>query len=338
MDIPRLFHCRLPADSKGSILILAFWALSLLSLFAIYMGQGVRQKLALMDRLIGRSQLYGAAQAGARRGEAELRKPDTDAAIDSLKEPWAQAQSMYKDVKVGEGAFSLNIIDEERKVNINTAGLDVLKRLFKEVSSVDDAMSEEIASAIIDWRDADSASLALGAENNYYSTLKYPYSCKDARFDILDELLLVRGVTVTIYNSVKDHLTIYGQGQVNVNTAPNEVLMALGLDKKLADKILLFRSGKDGVEETEDDNVFAGSASIVPQLSQFTPLSPEELTILSQFASSGLVNAVSEYFTVFAQAGYGYKKGTQSVTCVFQRFPLEAGGYGTEVKYWRIAQ
>jgi len=328
----------LPADNRGSILILAFWALSLLSLFAIYMGQGVRQKLSLMDRLIQHSQLSGVAEAGARRGEAELRKPDTDVTLDSLKESWAQAQAMYKDVKVGEGSFSLNIVDEERKVNINTAGLDVLKRLFKEVSKVDDTVSEEIASAIIDWRDADSVSLPLGAENNYYSTLRNPYPCKDARFDILDELLLVRGVTATIYNIVKDRLTIYGQGQVNVNTASTEVLMALGLDKKLADKIVLFRAGKDGVEGTEDDNVFSGSTNIVPQLSQFTPLSPEELTILSQFASSGLVSVVSEYFTVFSQAGYGYKKGTQSVTCVLQRIPQLGGGFVTKLKYWRIAQ
>ena len=154
----------------------------------------------------------------------------------------------------------------------------------------------------------------------------------------LDELLLVRGVTATIYNSVKDHLTVYGQGQVNVNTASIVVLMALGLDKKLADKVLLFRAGKDGVEETDDDNAFTGSTNVVPQLSQFTPLSPQDLTILSQFASSGLVNAVSEYFTVFAEAGYGYKKGSQNITCVFQRIPLEDTGYGTLAKFWRIAQ
>ncbi len=336
MDIPRSFACRLPVDSKGSILILAFWALSLLSLFAIYMGQGVRQKLALMDRLIQRSQLYGVAEAGARRAETQLRKPDADVAINSLKDPWAQ--SIYKDIKVGEGEFSLNIVDEERKVNINTAGLDVLKRLFREVLSIDDASSEEIASAIIDWRDADSVSLALGAENNYYSTLKYPYPCKDARFDILDELLLVRGVTATIYNSVKDHLTIYGQGQVNINTAESIVLKSLGLDKKLADKVMLFRAGQDGEDRTEDDNVFTGTANIVPQLSQFTQLSPEELTILSQFASSGFVGVTSEYFTVFSKAGYGYKKGARSVVCVFQRILLEGGGYGTQARFWRIAQ
>ena len=314
MGIPRSFHCRLPVDSRGSILILAFWALSLLSLFAVYMGQGVRQKLSLMDRLVGRSQLYAIAEAGANRGELELRKPDIDAAIDFLKEPWAQAQSIYKDVKVGEGSFSLNIVDEERKVNINTAGPDVLKRLFKEVSGVDEGTAEDIASAIMDWRNADNA-----------------------RFNILDELLLVRGVTATIYNSAKDNLTIYGQGKVNVNTAATVVLMVLGLDKKLVDKVLLFRAGKDGVEGSEDDNVFSGSTNIAPQLSQFTPLSPEELTLLSQFASSGLVSAKSEYFTVFSQAGYGYKKGVQSVTCVFQRMPQEGGWYGTKVKYWRIA-
>jgi DNA uptake protein ComE-like DNA-binding protein len=41
------------------------------------------------------------------------------------------------------------MIDEERKININTASPDILRRLPN--------MTEEAVNSIIDWRDADNA-------------------------------------------------------------------------------------------------------------------------------------------------------------------------------------
>jgi len=49
----------------------------------------------------------------------------------------------------------------------------------------------------------------------------------------IDELLLVRGISVELYRGSPERpglarfLTVYGEGSVNVNTAPKEVLRAL---------------------------------------------------------------------------------------------------------------
>ena len=55
--------------------------------------------------------------------------------------------------------------------------------------------------------------------------------------EVLDELLLVKGVTRDIFDKVKDRVTVYGTGQVNINTAGMRVLQSLGMSEELAEKI-----------------------------------------------------------------------------------------------------
>ncbi|HEO63663.1 MAG TPA: hypothetical protein ENN78_00130, partial [Candidatus Omnitrophica bacterium] len=136
--------------------------------------------------------------------------------------------------------------------------------------------------AIIDWRDEDDFvygeedfGRARGAENAYYQGLVPPYSCKNKDFEILEELLLVKGVTHKLYYgkdedgkikyALKDFLTVYGEGSVNINTAPEPVLSALfGEDfKELASKVCAYRRGADGIIGTKDDRWFSiGSYAI----------------------------------------------------------------------------
>jgi DNA uptake protein ComE-like DNA-binding protein len=77
--------------------------------------------------------------------------------------------------------------DEGSKININTANRDTLMRL--------PGMTEDVADAIIDWRDTDENPGASGAESDYYETLQPPYRCKNGPFETVEELLLVKGVT-----------------------------------------------------------------------------------------------------------------------------------------------
>ena len=96
----------------------------------------------------------------------------------------------FKDISIGDAAFSVSyeltghssgsrqlwgMVDEERKLNVNTVRLGDLKRLIQVVLSVDDIEAQELAASIIDWRDKDSMlSLPLGsAEDPYYRNTKY---------------------------------------------------------------------------------------------------------------------------------------------------------------------
>jgi general secretion pathway protein K len=321
----------------GSILIIAFWALSFLSFFAVTLGVAARQKMVLAQRLDQRGQLRWIAEAGARKAIALLKKSDVGLGVDFFKEIASQAARLSP-VSVGSGEFSLRITDEERKININTASPEVLKKLFTVILGGAESDAEGLASSIVDWRDEDSAPLAQGAENDYYAYLKFPYECKNAPFDFLDELLLVRGMSATIYDKVKNYLTVWGSGIVNVNTANAAVLVVLGLDEALAAKVADYRAGEDGVEGTQDDVYFMNVAAMGPQLNSKAPLDVKELAQLSNLAAGGLAGVASSHFFITSDAQIENKKGHGIVTCVFARGALLEPGdfYDGKIQYWRL--
>jgi DNA uptake protein ComE-like DNA-binding protein len=80
--------------------------------------------------------------------------------------------------------YDFGIQDESSKININSASVAQLDLL--------PGMTPDIAQAIFDWRTATGNG---GAEESYYESLPEPYESKGAKFDTVDELLLVDGVT-----------------------------------------------------------------------------------------------------------------------------------------------
>ncbi|MCX5666935.1 MAG: type II secretion system protein GspK, partial [Candidatus Omnitrophica bacterium] len=154
---------------------------------------------------------------------------------------------------------------------------------FREAVGFDEMESQSLAASIIDWRDEDSElSVPLGsAEDSYYRNLPHPYEAKDAPFEVLDELLPVNGMSASLLDKIKDYVTIYGNGMVNVNTASRVVLIASGLTPLMADKVINFRYGPDGKIGTPDDGIFMSQGSIVPVLSQCYNMGASEIDSLS---------------------------------------------------------
>jgi type II secretory pathway component PulK len=132
------------------------------------------------------SQLDSATSGGATYPELSL-PPDTDS------NGWT---------RLGDGWYKIDIIDTASRANVNLEKGPDLARL-PGLSS-----DPAIAAAIMDWRDADDVpteiSGSVGAESEYYSALTPPYTPKNAPFDTVDELLLVRGITPTLLYGRRD--------------------------------------------------------------------------------------------------------------------------------------
>ena len=180
----------------------------------------------------------------AKSGVAAARAALKDDAIkegkhDDLTEFWAQPLAQFP---VGEGFVSVLVTDEASKINLNqladtrTTVRDdarrVLKRLFFLLE-----LDPELVSAIQDWVDSDdSQEDQAGAEAPYYQRLDPPYQCKNSPMDTLSELLLVRGITPEIYETLRPFLTTVsvegsnGNGLININTAELQVLQSLDED------------------------------------------------------------------------------------------------------------
>lgn len=155
-----------------------------------------------------------------------------------------------------EGAgFELKIVDEDSKIGINNAGrstfgaINVGRQLMgliggPQYDPLFDRRSEsgeyasrfDVCSAIIDWVDAnqDTANCettaqnqASGPEDSYYRNLPDPYSRKNAAFDSLEELRLVRGVGDDFWATFvepdpgdpsKRPISVWSQGKININS------------------------------------------------------------------------------------------------------------------------
>ncbi len=333
---------RLAADKEASILIITLWSLFLLTSFAVILGYEVRQELTLVKRLEARDALHYICEAGVKRAIVELKR-EPFKSYDALTDNWSNNVAAFKEVAIGNGQFSIlyddineqpgrletgyGLMDEERKININKVGPIILERLFRIVLGLDEVGAQELAASIVDWRDNDSElSLPLGsAEDPYYRNLQYPYEAKDAEFEVLDEVLLVKGMDRDIFEKLKNYITIYGNGRVNINTASKITLLALGINEDIVDKILSFRKGQDGISATPDDNIFDTAANIIPKLSQFCQLGDSEIAQLSVVVEQNL-STNSDNFMVRTIAKLD-DRNTARINCVINR--------SGKVLYWQ---
>jgi len=139
--------------------------------------------------------------------------------------------------EIGEGRFYYTIIDEEGKLNLNTASSSELRYIFL-YAGADVEDIDTIVDSIEDWRDGNNLHRLNGAEEDYYRSLEPPYSSKDGPFSTVEELILVKGITKEVLfgkidedgkkiPGVLEYLTVFGSGAINVNTAPEPVLEAI---------------------------------------------------------------------------------------------------------------
>ncbi|MBI4358376.1 MAG: general secretion pathway protein GspK [Candidatus Omnitrophica bacterium] len=339
-------------SKQGSILIVSLWMLTLLSAFAISIGYHVRQKVTLADRIDRRNWLQGIAEAGVEQA-VNILIEDSSPGYDLLGESWAKEEDKFRRVAAAGGTFTVSyehfdseegsfnseegewktrygIQDEERKININTAKAATLATLFQIVVDLDSDEAQDIAYSIVDWRDSDSflSDPTHGAETDYYENLDLPYTAKNRPFEVLSELLLVRGMTPDIFEQVRDKITIYGNGAVNVNTATKEVLLALGFDESLTKKMIDYRKGTDREEATADDRAFTQAQAIHSDLAAVDSLSSSEVASISNLSAEGFLTVGSNSFMVRSRGELRQKGQAIDLVSVIDR--------SGKVQFWSV--
>jgi type II secretory pathway component PulK len=182
--------------SRGAILFAAMWVLVILGSLIIVMARSVQvEATASANRL-------SAIQADAiERASEQFVLAQVDGAQgDAVSVASIDAEA----VPVGDGYFWLlhpdpdddtqyrfGIVDEASKLNLNRADSPMFQMLPN--------MSTDMADAIVDWRDPDDTISGNGAESEYYVSLTpRPYNAKNANFESVEELLLVRDFTKDI--------------------------------------------------------------------------------------------------------------------------------------------
>ena len=202
---------------RATILILTVWLIVVLSVMAYSLAYEVR--LGLKSTGLNNRRLH--AQALARAGLAKavldlkndrlIRQAKNGLGNDTLDNIWAQTDDKT-DVEMGDGGtYSVRIVDEDRKLNLNAIqgpAIPALAYLFETVGGVKAEKAQTMAEAVADFRDPDTlvSSGVGGDEAEYYTEwgLKnfgrdlapgWTFRPKNDDLLSLDELLEIPGVT-----------------------------------------------------------------------------------------------------------------------------------------------
>lgn len=179
---------------------------------------------------VGLALLQQSAIANAPAASAPANNGTTaPTAHDSLDQPWALPAPP---VPVDGGMVSTFIVDEDRKLNVNlllkpNGTIDPAKEPVLNNLLANIGVSPDLLPVLEDWLDADSIERDGGAEADYYLRLSPPYEPRNGPIPTLYDLRMLKGMDDATFFKLARYLTALPIKQVNVNTAPPEVLAAL---------------------------------------------------------------------------------------------------------------
>lgn len=187
------------SNQDGAVLILVLWVIAFLSIIGGYftLETTLRRNLGfgswnmLKSRLVIESVLTVVTPYIKEFSSDEFEKKELDDTEFILADG-----SKYK-IKIGGEELSFSIEDERGKIDINKASEELLSdALDGLLGKVDGAI---IVDSILDWKDNDDDKRVHGAERHYYESLDIPYEIANSKFLLLEQLLLVRGITPLLF-------------------------------------------------------------------------------------------------------------------------------------------
>ncbi len=272
-------------QETGSLLIITLWLVTILSAFAVAIARYLSVEVRVTKYRLMRAQAQTMAHSGVYVAMRRLAFDGThgDEAYDWLGDPdWAFVQGdgldpadqwelraagtvvdpMTAGLLRGSRA-RVQIIDEERKVNLNAVLRD--QSVVAALGRLLGGSSDGLVARIVDYVDADAVpyvvptSGAAGLEID--RSTDPPYVAKNAPVAVHEELLAIPGMEQLPPKSFAEFREMtsaqYGvAATLNINTASPGVLRAIGLSDATVTAIEQFRTGPDGSAAHEQDGKF----------------------------------------------------------------------------------
>ena len=256
-------------NRSGAALMLALWALFLLSAMVIAWALDIDSRLTLS----GNASRLVEAEAMASSGAEVALSPTVEAGSSALHGSLGRNQTYEARITGEGGRLNLNwIVSGE-----NAQRLDLLRR-YLEVKGVDINERDRMIDCLLDYIDPDDLPRLNGAES------EPGYQPKNSLLQRIDELKLVKGwEKFTTQANWDADFTLYSTGPVDLTSASRDVLLSLpGFNEQIADRFLEYRRGADQIDGTDDDPVFDSLDQVRLALG-FTPEQFAQLSALVGF-------------------------------------------------------
>ena len=228
---------------RGAVLILVLWVIAFLSMIGGYFtlettlkrNLGFNPWNLLRAKLVMNSVLLVIAPHIRPFGQEE----------DNQDQFIVPDGTVYK-ISIGGQDLEFSIEDERGKIDLNRAPDEMIEMAIQGLLGKEEG--EILSDSILDWKDLDQDERTNGAERDYYVSLDPPYEPSNRKFVLLDQLLLVRGMTPELYwgplewkegngekeritwtGGIKDLFTIYnGTGKLISEASPQPLIDILG--------------------------------------------------------------------------------------------------------------
>ncbi|MDD5069612.1 MAG: type II secretion system protein GspK [Candidatus Omnitrophica bacterium] len=326
---------------KSSILFITLWTLIFLGVLCAHSSRMARQHILFAKSIELRNVLYDTASSAIilfKDVFSNKELSDAYPKIDSLNDLWANHPFLFDKIKIGQAQASFRyqyvdnisgekeyrygFIDEDRKLNLNNINYSDLILLLKNVAKMQEPAALKLAANIIDWRDRDD----IIYNDNYgnseiqaYSQAGYNYLPKNNLYESLEEIILVKGMNPEIFFRIRDYITVYGSGRLNINTVSRAVLQVKVIDFNLVEKILAYRAGGDMKEGTFDDRLFSNIGMMVNDISKEYDLTEKEKNILNDLISSNCFSVSSAAFSLYSTSYLANQKRRGRIRCVLDK-------------------
>jgi general secretion pathway protein K len=220
-------------QESGMVLLVVLLVVTLLASLLSEFAFSVLVDMRLAETYRDSTRGYYLARGGVTVGRMFLLLDKESNGYDAPNDPselWAQGLSNYP---VGDGYLSIQVEDLCGKLNLNLLFVNGNIESFNKARFI--ALCDELglvngielADALIDWLDSNEDPGQYGAESSYYQSLDHPYPAKNAPIDTLEELSLIMGFDGETMKKLVPHVTLFGNGDLNVNTASRELLTAV---------------------------------------------------------------------------------------------------------------
>lgn len=209
-----------PSKSRGMVLVIVLWIITLLAMMAGTFAYSMRIETRLATSAVERAQARALAAAGVAYALAWQLDYEANRTI------WPPNGDVHT-WSFGGGQVQIQVTDGLGLVNLNTADSELFKKLLAGAGMAGDE-AQRLADAMIEWRQFNSQSAERGLTAR---TQIHPL--KSARFESIEELQQIPGMTPAIYVHLAEWVTPFSHHiSINPELASAGLLQALGLDEQ----------------------------------------------------------------------------------------------------------
>ena len=235
-------------SSRGMALLSVLWITGLLAVMAASFASSTRTEARLAHNLMENAKAEALADGGVERAVLGLFELDPQIA-------WRPGGGAYA-IALGEGEVRIEIEDEDGKIDLNGAPLELIAGLLAVLGLAPD-QAQAMAERIGDYRDYDDEPAPQGAEDPDYFAAGLMAGAADREFATVAELLGVLGMTQALYEGMRPFVTVYSGGEgVDLTRARRAVLEALpGMTPALVEQLQSAGPDFDLFEAVEDESL-----------------------------------------------------------------------------------